>query len=91
MKKLATLVLSFLILTLAASCGGNDEARKKYEQEKTKLENMKRDHKREYDIAIARGASKWEAGRLQIEQKRAEMEQADLVVRCAKEAGLDKD
>lgn len=91
MKKLATLVLSALFLTLVAGCGGNEEAKKKYEQEKTKLENMKQDHKREYDRARARGASKWELGNIDIDHKRAEMEQADIVVRCAKEAGLDKD
>ena len=52
---------------------------------------MKQDHKREYDRARARGASKWELGNIDIDHKRAEMEQADIVVRCAKEAGLDKD
>lgn len=52
---------------------------------------MKRDHKREYDRARARGASKWELGNINIDHKRAEMEQADRVVKFAKEAGLDKD
>lgn len=91
MNKLATLVLSVLFLTLATGCGGNDEAKKQYELEKIKLENMKRDHKREYDRARARGASKWELDNINIDHKRAEMEQADRVVKFAKEAGLDKD
>lgn len=88
MKKILNVSISLIILLAVVGCG-NDEAKRKYEQEKQKLELMQEEHRVELNRAIASGSSEPQIGILKIEHAQQEMEQAKLVSELAQEAGID--
>ena len=89
MSKILKIGISLFLVIIVGGCG-NDEAKRKYEQEKQKLEEMRADHKAEINVAIASGYSEPQILILMIEHADAEMKQAELVYKLAVEAGMDE-
>lgn len=88
MRKSLLLALSLFGLLFFGGCG-NDEAVKKYEQEKQKYEQMQEDNRREINRAIASGASKPEILMLKMDLAKQLETQAEIVDSLAKEAGVE--
>lgn len=86
MKKLIS-ILSIFTFFLLVSCK-DEEAIKKYEQEKHALELMKIQHSSEINQAILSRKSQWEISLMRVEHAEKEKEQADLVYELAKKAGV---
>lgn len=89
MRKILTMCISLAILLVVGGCG-NDEAKRKYEQEKQKFEQMKEDHRAELNRAIAIGSSIPQIEILKLEHAQQEMEQAEILSQLAEEAGIDE-
>lgn len=90
MKKLFAIGLIIAGFMVISGCK-DEEAIKKYEREKEKLEVMKKEHLDSLQFEIACGASEWKISNLKIEFAEAEMKQAKKVERLARLAGLDDD
>lgn len=88
MKTKLIIVISVLLLSLLTYSCGNNDAKKRYEQEKQAYGAMKKDHRREVERAIMSGASEPEIMILEIENAEKEKEQADRLYELAKEAGI---
>lgn len=86
-KKFLCVSLFIVSLIILAGCGDN-EAKKQYELEKQKLEQMKEDNRQKIRQTIATGASEPDVLMLQIECAKQEMLQEEKVEKLAKEAGI---
>lgn len=90
MKKLFAIGLIIAGFMVISGCK-DEEAIKKYEREKDRLELMEKEHRKEIERKIVMGASKYEISSLKLDYAEAELKQAKKVEQLAKEAGIDDD